>query len=65
MSKKTEEIKRSLESCTNDYCQTCSYRNELCDYVTHIDEHYKAHRAKDVRDGNDYCSFGERRGRRR
>lgn len=44
------------------YCDECvHYHGECCDYVTYIDEHDKVHRAKDVRDGNDYCSFGERR----
>lgn len=44
------------------YCEECvHFNNERCDYVTYIDEHNNTHRAKDVRDGNDYCSFGERR----
>lgn len=62
---KTSELERKALSRAVDsivYCDECvHYRNECCDYVTYIDEHDKVHRAKDVRDGNDYCSFGERR----
>lgn len=62
---KTSELEcKALSRTVNSivYCDECvHYHGECCDYVTYIDEHDKVHRAKDVRDGNDYCSFGERR----